>query len=324
MENQENSKITMADLQNDDSLVTIPESSDEKPLRSLEVPLFVEGTDGDGFLRTQNASTIDYERRNVIERTKGAVHVRCDLIDVIHGSFDERSGTNDATLVILKFRFDPQKESRRVIRARVNIEFFATTKGGATPEVYAIAPDDRWTVLPTTDHEETAKSGGLNLGAAGIPFVDASVHATIERTVSRDISDATTVTGSINLAPGKNFGISSCAAWNLLENKRRKTGVPDSVQVAVLLKREDNELFNSMVTIDADVDLVTRTERLINRKVPLDDPILFNPQLEPDWRPKKYEKARRYGRENLKTADLYSLCEARMAVDAPFAVSGRT
>ena len=313
----------MADLPNDGSLETAPEVSDEKPLRSLQVPLFLEGNDEDGFLRTQNASATDYERRNVIERTRGAIHVRCDLIDVVHGSLDERSGSN-ATLVILKFRFEPQKESRRVVRARINIEFFATTKGGATPEVYAIAPDDRWTVVPTTDHEETVKSGGLNLGAAGIPFVDASVHATIERTVTRDISDATTVTGSINLAPGKNSGISSCAAWNLLENKRRKTGVPDSVQVAVLLKREDNELFNSMVTLEADVDIVTRTEHFFNRKVPLDDPILFNPQLEQETRPKKYEKARRCGRETLEATDLYSLCEARMAVDAPFAVSGKT
>lgn len=313
----------MADLQNDDSRETTPEVSDEKPLRSLQVPLFLEGNEEDGFLRTQNASTIDYERRNVIERTRGAVHIRCDLIDVIHGSLDEHGGSN-ATLVILKFRFNPQKESRRVVRARLNIEFLPAMKGGAIPEVYAIAPEDRWTVVPTTDHEETVKSGGLNLGAAGIPFVDASVHTTIERTVSRDISDATTVTGSINLAPGKNSGISSCAAWNLLENKRRKTGVPDSVQVAVLLKREDNELFNSMVTVEADVDIVTRTEHFFNRKVPLDDPILFNPQLDQGSRPKKYEKARKYGRENLEAADLYSLCEARMAVHAPFAVSGRT
>lgn len=314
----------MADLQKDDSLEITPELSGEEPLRSLEVPLFVEGNDeDDGFFRTQNASKIDYERRNVIERTTGAVHVRCDLIDVVHGSFDEHGG-NHATLVILKFRFDPQKESRRVVRARINIEFFATVKGGATPEVYAIAPEDRWTVMPTTDHEESVKSGGLNLGAAGIPFVDASVHTTIERTVTRDTSDATTVTGSINLAPGQNFGISSCAAWNLLENKRRTTGVPDSVQVAVLLKREDDELFNSMVTVEADVDRVTRTERLFNRKVPLDDPILFNPRLERETRPRKYEKARRYRRGNLEAADLYSLCEVRIAVDAPFLVSGKS
>lgn len=312
----------MTDLQNNDSPDTTLELSDEKPLRSLEVPLFVKANEEDGFLRTQNASTIDYERHNVIERTTGAIHIRCDLIDVVHGSFDENSGDN-ATLVILKFRFDAQKQSRRVIRARINIEFFATTKGGATPEVYAIAPEERWTVVPTIDHEETVNSGGLSLGAAGIPFVDASVQSAIERTVSRDISDATTVTGSINLAPGNNSGISSCAVWNLLENKRRKTGVSDSVQVAVLLKRKDNELFNSMITVEADVDLVTRVEHLFNRKVPLDDPILFNPRLEQKTRPRKYEKARRYGRENLAALDLYSLCEVRMAVDAPFAVSGK-
>lgn len=249
----------MTDLQADESQDIEMEFSGEKHMRSLEIPLFIEGNDEDGF-RTQNASLIDYERRNVIERTTGSIHVRCDLIDVVHGSLDEDSGDN-GTFMILKFRFDSQKQSRRVVRARINIEFFATTKGGAPPEVYAIAPEDRWTVVPTIDHEEVVKSRGLNFGAVGTPFVDASVQATIERTVIKDISDATTVTGSINLGQGKTFGISSCAAWNLLENKRRETGVPDSVQVAVLLKREDDELFNGKITVEAEADFVTRMEQ---------------------------------------------------------------
>lgn len=96
----------MTDLQNNDSLDTTLELLD--PLRSLEVPLFVGGNDEDGFLRTQNASTVDYERHNVIERTTGAIHIRCDLIDVVHGSFDEHSG-NNATIVILKFRSTHRK-----------------------------------------------------------------------------------------------------------------------------------------------------------------------------------------------------------------------
>lgn len=299
----------------------IMESSEEEPIRSIEVPLFMEGHDEDAF-HTENTSMTDYERRNVIERTKGAIHIRCDLMNVVHGSFDQESG-DYATLVIFKFRFDPQKQSRRVLRARIHIEFFATTKGGATPEVYTIAPEERWTVVPTTDHEETVKGGELNLSAAGVPFVDTSVQAKLERTVTRDISDATTVTGSINLGRGKNSGISNCAAWNLLENKSRETGVPDSVQVAVLLRREDNELFDGKVTMDADVDLVTSIERVFNQKIPLDDPILFNPKLEQKTRSRKYEKARKHGTENLSAVGLYSLCEVRMAVEAPFAASGK-
>lgn len=311
----------MTELQTDACQDITPGLSEGKPIRSLDIPLFVEGNDEDGF-HTQNTSMIDYERRNVIERTTGAIYIRCDLLDVVHGSFCKDSEYN-ATLMILRFRFDSQKQSRRVVRARINIEFFATTKGGSTPEVYAIAPEERWTVVPTTDHEEIVKGGGLNLGAPGAQLIDASVQANYERTVSRDTSDATTVTGSINLGQGKSSGISSCAAWNILENKRRGTGVPESIQVAVLVKRLDNEVFNSKITMEADVDLITRIEHLFNRKVPLDDPILFNPNLEPKTESTKYDKARRHGREELKAVDLYSLCRVRMAVEAPFALSGK-
>lgn len=315
------SRIRMTELQDYVSQDIRTKSLEEEPIKSLEVPLFMEENDEDGF-RTENTSRTDYERRNIIERTAGAIHIRCDLIDVVHGSFDQDSG-DYATLMILRFRFDPQKQSRRVIRARINIEFFATTKGAATPEVYAITPEERWTVTPTTDHEETVKGVEAGLGAAGAAIVDASVKAKLERTVTRDISDATTVTGSINLGQGKNSGISTCAAWNLLENKRHETGVPDSVQVAVLLRREDNELFNGKVTMDADVDFFTSIKKIMSSKVPLDDPILFNPKLEYKTSPRKSEKVRTHGTNNLSAVDRESLCEVRMAVEAHFASWGK-
>ena len=293
--------------------MSFPEGEDDgdEPLFAIE-PRLEDAIRGEGdTFRTQNDSIDDWERHKVIERTQGNIHTRVDLMDVLHGKYDGDGG--EATLLVFRFRFDPQKNSRRVIRGRVNIEFFASSNNGSAPVVEAIAPEERWTVVPTTDQESTTWGGQLNLGASGVPFLETGGTASLEKTVSRDVSDATTVTGSINLGTGKNSGEPTAAAWNLLENRHRKTGVPDSVKVAILLTRENSEPFNAKVTLEADVDFASGLERKLT-KVPLDDPVLLNPTMTG----RKPKRGRSYGVQDLSSVDLYSLCEIRMAIEASF------
>lgn len=165
--------------------------------------------------------------------------------------------------------------------------------------------------MPTTDHEENVKGGELKLGVAGVPFVDAGGSVKMEKTVARDVTSATTVTGAMNLGMGKNSGAYTCAVWTLVENEKRKSGVPDSLRVAVLLRREDDEPFNAKVTLEATADSAMSLGRFF-RKVPLDDPVLFNPKVQP----KRPKKGRSYGVENLGAVDLYSLCDAKMSAKA--------
>lgn len=292
-------------------MTDIHRGDDDEPLLALETPLHDTIIGEDDTFRTENASVNDWERRNVMERTRGNIHVRVDLMEVIHGTYD--SDGDEATLMVFRFRFDPQKHSRRVIRARINIEFFANSKSGTAPIVDAIAPEERWTVVPTVDNESITRAGDLNLGASGVPFLEAGGALKVEKTINRDVNDATTATGSINLGTGKNSGESTVAVWNLQENKRRQTGVPDSVKAAILLRREDSEPFNAKVTLEADADFVSGLERKFS-KVPLDDPVLFNPTLTG----KKPKKGRNYNVRDLRSVDLYSLCEVRMAVEAHF------
>lgn len=167
---------------------------DEEPLGSFEVPLEL-SSQGDEF-HTLNDSPEDYERRNVIERTEGAVHIYCDLMDVKHGSM---GGNEDelATLMVFRFRFDPQKNSRRVYRARVKIEFFAGNNCAGAPEVESIAPEERWSLMPTKDTESLTKGSEVDLGVSGASIATASAKVSLEKTTTRDITSATTVTGSM-------------------------------------------------------------------------------------------------------------------------------
>ncbi|KAI6380853.1 hypothetical protein MCOR25_001522 [Pyricularia grisea] len=279
----------------------------EEALSVFEVPLAPTG-EGNEF-RTQNTSSEDWERRNVVERTQDAVHVYCDLMDVRHGTLGAAADMELATLLVFRFRFDPQKKSRRIREATVKIEFAPTTAGQDPPEVASIAPDERWSLMTTTDHEEIVKGSELSLGGSAASVLTATGSLKMQKTTTRDISDATTVTGTTNLGTGRNSGLETVARWRLLENAKQKTGVPDSVRVAVLVRRETDDPFNAVVTIEAEADLATNFGSLF-RKVPLDDPVLFNPKAE--RKGSKKNEARSRGVENLGDEPLYSYCEARV------------
>ncbi|KAF3024191.1 hypothetical protein E8E14_009907 [Neopestalotiopsis sp. 37M] len=277
----------------------------EQPLASFPVELGAVGK-GSEF-RTQNASNEDWERRNVIERTRTGIHVYCDLMDVRHGTLGLASDGDFASIVVLRFRFDPQKRSRRVYRAVVKIEFLATEHDKEVPEVSVIAPEERWSLATSTDHEEVTNGGELSVGS-GVSLVTATGTIKREQTTSRDISHATTVSGSINLGQGLNSGRETVARWLLVENESRSTGVPDSVRVAVLLRRNTDNPFNAIVTVEADADLATSLGKLF-RKEPVDDPVLFDPKAE---NKQTARKERSHGIENLGSVNLYDLCDARI------------
>lgn len=205
----------------------------------------------DSTFRTENASSSDFERRNVVERTGGNVHIQLQLLEVRHGKYGDDDNSGEATLMVFRFRFDPQNSSSRVIRATVSFEFFPSRTGGQGPVIDAIAPDGRFTVAPTKDQESTTKGTELSLSAPGVPVVGASLAAKLEKARTRDVSDATIIAGSMNLGTGKNKGDYTVAAWNLQENKRRNDGIPDSAKVAILLQRKNNEPFNGKVNVKA-------------------------------------------------------------------------
>lgn len=281
----------------------------DRALSSFPVVL---GTVGGGNeFRTQNASPQDWERRNVIERTDDAVHIYCDLMDVRHGTLGPAGDGDLATLMLFRFRFDPQKTSRRILEATVKVDFIAANPPENKLEVSAIAPEERWSLATTTDHKQVVKGGDLSFGS-GVSVVTAAGSIKREETTTRDVSHATTVTGSINLGRGRNSGRRTVARWRLLENEKRRTGVPDSVRVAVVLSRTTDDPFNAVVTIEAKADLVTAFSSSVSslfRQLQLDDPVLFNPTSDFE---RLAKKGRSIGVENLGELDLYGLCDARI------------
>ncbi|KAK0610001.1 hypothetical protein B0T17DRAFT_512309 [Bombardia bombarda] len=249
----------------------------------FSIDLLPTGDKGSSF-RTQNDPASPYQRSNVIER-KGAVDIRCSCVDVIHGLFDEE-GDTFCTLVVLQFRFDPRKRARRIVSADIELRFASNKPGSPDPEA-----------------ESVTQGAHLTLSAAAVAGAGLSGGVNWSRTVERGLDNATTVIGSIDLR-GRNFGKSNCASWTLMENNDTKTGVPMSMTAAILLKRRTEEIFRCDFTMKVKADWRSNLETLFG-STPLDDPILFDPTLDPTN--DKYDEL------NLGSVDMESIADITMA-----------
>lgn len=236
---------------------TVPACGKDAPPPSFVVFLFPVALDeDDNRFQVENTSLEDWQREAVIERT-GAIDISCDLIGVLHGWYGEKSnGGPFATLVVFRFRFDPQKHARRVIRCNARVEFWpmpddaTKTTAADSPRVVAIAPSNRLDMVLITDLEEVKKGLTVDLALSGVPFLTASVRGSFERSKTRDNRDAMTVSGNISLAPGVNSGPRNCAGWTLLENATRTSGLLGSLCVAMLVLWKDRySKFKGMIRV---------------------------------------------------------------------------
>ncbi|RDW67033.1 hypothetical protein BP5796_09782 [Coleophoma crateriformis] len=271
------------------------ETAPDDDLPSFDIDMFPIGDDS--AFRTQNDPSAPYQRSDVIKR-KGAVDIRCNCVDIVHGKFDSSAY---ATLLVLQFRFDPRKRARRIASAHITLAFSGTTPDKPRPEVYAISLDGSFHMAQTSEHQEVVKGGEARLGTSIIPGVSVDGGFKWEKMTSACVTDTTRVVGSIDRI-GYNYGPDNCVSWDLLENETRKTGVPALMRAGVLLKRKNNDTFKCTVKIKAEADFRSNLETIFG-STPKVDPILFDPTMPPTNRLMKYNT------ENMEDLDLGSVSD---------------
>ncbi|KAJ3545873.1 hypothetical protein NM208_g2289 [Fusarium decemcellulare] len=248
----------------------------------FDVGMFEGGDEESGF-HTKNNPRDPYQRSEVIQRTGRGVDIRCTLIDAVHGAM---SADSDfwATILVLQFRFDPQKRARRVSEATIELIFDVSDTDNTFPEVEAVSFDGNYSFLPSAQSEIiiTGAEGGI-----GASF-GAELHSSLkwEKTVARETADATTVSGGKLVV--KNMPPNRVAKWTLLENSTQKTGVPASIQVAARIKRQDEAVFTCIPKLRCKADKWTSVETFFGR-VPEDDPVLLKPDMKATNRLKVYD-----------------------------------
>ncbi|KAK8194931.1 uncharacterized protein BKA78DRAFT_308686 [Phyllosticta capitalensis] len=251
----------------------------------FDIGLNPAGDEGSSF-RTQNDPAAPYQRGNLIER-RGAIDIRCTCLDVIHGLLTPENFEELATLIVLKFNFDSRRRARRIATANIKIEFSSSEPNYSGPEVLKIAPFGSMAMVPTTAQKEEKRIASFTLGAPPLAGFQAGTELGWERAVTSETMDQTRIIGSVDLR-GRNYGPPNSISWTLLENETQATGVPTIMRTAILLKRRNEAKFQCTVKIDAKVDWKSSLGRMIGAK-PKDDPVLFDPELDPTNRLQTYD-----------------------------------
>lgn len=161
------------------------------------------------------------------------------------------------------------------------------TERKGDPEVYRIAPFESMAMVPTTALEEKKRWADFKLGAPPLAGFQAGTELGWERTVISETTDATRIIGTMDLR-GRNYGEPNGVSWTLLENEAQRTGVPTVLRTAILLKRRNDAKFRCTVKLDVNVDFRSKLERMIGGK-PRDDPVLFDPDMDPTNRLEAYD-----------------------------------
>jgi hypothetical protein len=156
----------------------------------LEIEIFPAG-DKSG-LHIQNPPSDPFERDCIVQR-QGRVCVGCEHKGIVHGYYSDNC-RDPYSLIIVEFRFDPNGIAARIKEAHATIKFATWEEGVRDPEVVDMYPQGMFFVEPTKQHEQTVRSGGLNVGG-GAMGVEVGGELNSQRTIDRDTTDYTRVRG---------------------------------------------------------------------------------------------------------------------------------
>ncbi|KUL82437.1 hypothetical protein ZTR_11219 [Talaromyces verruculosus] len=173
------------------------------------------------------------------------------------------------------------------LSAKITVTFYGESDDDDHPGVANISLNGSYSLLPTTQ-SETITNGLIATARANVLSTgQLSLEKNYSKTINRENSDATYVSGATCLI-GVEWDPANAVEWKLQENATLKTGLPAALRAGILLKRESMDNFKCAVDIESEVDLKTNVGRWFGGK-PKDDPVLFKPTLKPTNRLMQYD-----------------------------------
>ncbi|CAF3473331.1 hypothetical protein SNK04_010770 [Fusarium graminearum] len=179
----------------------------------------------------ESNTSVKFQRFEFMRRTENSVNISCILTGAVHGTMSADTKYK-ATLLILQFRFLPERKDRRVCEAKIELRFDAARPGNKLPEVECMSFEGIHSLFPTTQTETKTIGVDSGIGVNCRANIDTSIK--MERTVRCDTSSSTIIEGEKlvvdNTLPNR------VAKWTIRENKTLKIGVPTLIQVAVRIR----------------------------------------------------------------------------------------
>lgn len=207
-------------------------------------------------------------------RKRPAFYVQCVARAIIHGTLTPESDQR-ATLLVYDFRFLSYRGTR-IKDATINFDFLpsAGSPPGSGPSVRKVGPDERYSMMETTQLENLKKTFKLGINGGAVPV---NGEAGVESSVEKTVTFAAEITGS---RPFDEWGNYFQAQWALQENRSQSNGIVSHLRTCVLLTRENDNDFDCVPYVRITPNLTTRLVSLGSVRSQ-DEAIPFDPSYEP-------------------------------------------
>lgn len=208
-------------------------------------------------------------------RKRPAFHVQSVARAIIHGTL-ARGSAQRATLLVYDFQFLSYRGTR-IKDASICFDFLpsAGSPPGSGPSVKKVGPDERYSMMETTQLESLKKTAKLGISAGTVVSPNGEVG--VESSVEKTVTFAAEIIGS---RPFDEWGNYFQAQWALQENSSQANGIVSRLRTCVLLTRENDNDFDCVPYIRITPNLTTRLVSLGSVRS-RDEAIPFDPSYEP-------------------------------------------
>lgn len=249
---------------------------EDTPIPTFDVQLYDPGHAVENF-RLRNDPQDPWQREGIVER-RGATHITCSCVNVVHGNWEPDSDLK-ASLIVLDFQYYPRLPKRRIKLAEMEFIFSSMDNVYRNyPEVHSISLDGSFGLARTKRNEELTKGaeGTIGGGALGL-----EVGSTLkwEKKISQETTDATFVSGAKYRDPPA-VRYPNVATWSLQENQTEKNGIPASLRVGIMLKRRNDDDFQCKFVLRTSADFKTQWAEALKSHEGV-DALLFKTSKDP-------------------------------------------
>ncbi|RDW68847.1 uncharacterized protein DSM5745_08607 [Aspergillus mulundensis] len=167
-----------------------------KELRTFKINLTPDKGKG-GLFRTKNPPEQPYQRETVHNNQQG-IHVKCSLLDVVHGRWSPTSTESDATLIVFGFCFDTTgaPARARIAAATITVTFAGKSANNNHPGVADLSLNGTYSLVKKEDTKTIARGYDVKIGTNVANAGQVALAKNYSKVVTCQVSDATHVSGT--------------------------------------------------------------------------------------------------------------------------------
>jgi hypothetical protein len=232
------------------------------------------------------------ERRMIVDRGKSSDYmIQVRLVSCVHGTLDEVA-KKPASLIIFEYRIKSFQEGRAFSSVRTSFTFTESKDSNVVPRGYVPGHGPKVKAFapfrdPAQFNETFAdlmKKGGLKGTIGTGSALPVKVEVGGDGSSSAAWKQRYFDEGTAGLRHDDLRHVDNGVEWYIHHNERQNHGVSPLFRLAVLIEREEDELFYGTFSVRVDGGKIWALQERFRHLISAPGhPIIFNPGREPMW-----------------------------------------